>query len=112
MAPRMVLLIFALDLTAGVSKETGLLMVGGGIYVVIYSCTTLFAAMISVFVFKKALARHQWAGVLLLTFGLLLNGAGAAEEASLEGHAAFVAAGLCLITGGTVFHAAFWVMAE
>eukprot|EP00729_Bicosta_minor_P028608 gene28608-29551_t len=36
MAPRMVLLIFALDLTAGVSKETGLLMVGGGIYVVIY----------------------------------------------------------------------------
>ena len=78
----MVLLIFALDLTAGVSKETGLLMVGGGIYVVIYSCTTLFAAMISVFVFKKALARHQWAGVLLLTFGLLLNGAG--KPASLR----------------------------
>jgi hypothetical protein len=43
-APRTtVLWVLALDMFAGVTKETGLLLVGGSIYSVIYSCTTLFS---------------------------------------------------------------------
>ncbi|KNC82788.1 hypothetical protein SARC_04921 [Sphaeroforma arctica JP610] len=53
---------------------TGLLMVGSGVFVVIYSSSMLWTALLSRCLTDKQFSTLQWAGIGVLTCGLLLNG--------------------------------------
>ena len=71
---RRVLVPTAVDLCSGVLVMMGLLVVGSGVYVVIYSSCTAWTAVLSRLFLRRRLARMQWLGVALCTLGLAANG--------------------------------------
>lgn len=64
----------AVDLCSGVLVMMGLLVVGSGVYVVIYSSCTAWTAVLSHLFLRRRLTRMQWLGVVLCTLGLAANG--------------------------------------
>ena len=69
---RPILTVTFFDLTSGILITTGLLMLGGALYTVIYSSTTVWTALIAR-CSGEALSSGRWLGVLLVTAGMVLG---------------------------------------
>lgn len=109
---RTVLIGACIDFSSGALLTTGLLMLGGGIFVVIYSSTTVWTAMWATCT-GQSLSLSRWAGVLLVTSGMALSASG--NLAEVEGDVAAtmqVVIGCAVLVAGTMLHAAMFVYAE
>ena len=109
-----VLLCTVLDFVSGCLLTTGLLIIGGGIFVVIYSSTTVWTALWACCSGQR-LSSGRWAGVLLVFAGMVLNSStNFADAAASEGAAAsaFLGCGLGAAVIGTMLHAAMFVYSE
>jgi len=104
----------AIDLASGILTTSGLLLVGSGIYTVIYSSTTAWTAVISYVTGTSALSSGQWLGVALVTLGLGMNALGVLEDSSGDTpeHIHTLLLGCALLLLGTVFHAGAFVFNE
>jgi hypothetical protein len=71
-AGQLMLLVWV-DMAASTLILLGLLLVGSGIYVVMYSSTTLWTACIASCAGTATLSRRQWMGVWLLTAGVRMT---------------------------------------
>ena len=69
---RRILTATALDLISGCLLTTGLLVLGGGIFVVIYSSTTIWTALWARCSGQR-LSLGRWAGVVLVSGGMILS---------------------------------------
>ena len=131
-----VFLLVWVDMAASVLILLGLLLVGSGVYVVMYSSTTLWTAAIASLAKAQSLSSWQWAGVLCLTSGLVINGheqltrdqSGAghnldggavnvtvpATATTLHGSPSVAGSlmGSALIVVGSLLHATFFVLAD
>ncbi len=111
---RAVLAATALDLVAGWLCATALVQVGSGVYTVIYSSTTAWTAVIS-WLLGKRLVAGQWAGIGLVSLGLLVHALGVVGDSYVTDSAAesrALALGIATLLAGTVCHAAAFVFNE
>ena len=107
-----VLICTALDFVSGCLLTTGLLMVGGGMFVVVYASTTVWTALWARWS-GQHLSAGRWAGVLLVFAGMVLNSSQGLEQAAAESVAAStLVLGLCAVVVGTMLHAAMFVYSE
>ena len=108
-----VLICTALDFVSGCLLTTGLLMVGGGMFVVVYASTTVWTALWARWS-GQHLSAGRWAGVLLVFAGMVLNSSQGLEQAAAESVAAstLLVLGLCAVVVGTMLHAAMFVYSE
>ena len=84
------LLITLVDLLAASCCTTGLLMVGSGLFSIIYASTSAWTAVIGRVLLKRTMHVLRWVGVCVVTAGLVLygweTGAGKSEGAvGIEG---------------------------
>jgi drug/metabolite transporter (DMT)-like permease len=95
---RRILTATALDLVSGCLLTTGLLILGGGIFVVIYSSTTIWTALWARCSGQR-LSLGRWTGVVLVSGGMVVsasaNFADAAGDAVARIVAGCVASGAC-----------------
>lgn len=93
----------------------GLVYAGSSIYIVIYSSTTVFAAMWSKIILSKSLSSHQWIGVCIMVFGL---GVTALKDLEVPSTPAEMSVhhddliGICCILIGASVHALTWILIE
>lgn len=71
-----VLLAAAVDLASTLLSVSGLMLVGSGVYVIMYSSCTAWVAILSRALLGKRLPTLRWLGVALCTLGLVVNGWG------------------------------------
>lgn len=114
----------AVDLLSGVCITFGLLSVGGGTYVVIYSSVTAWTALLSWVVLRKPLSKRQVSAVALLCAGLALNTFSHAAPEDADTHAAGnhaehsaasslqFAVGVVVLLAGSVLHSLMFVLSE
>jgi drug/metabolite transporter (DMT)-like permease len=62
------------DMMSGASIMTGLLFVGSGTYVVIYSSCTIFSALLARRLLRRHLSRMRWLAVVCITVGVAASG--------------------------------------
>jgi len=109
---RRILIATAFDFTSGCLLTTGLLMLGGGIWVVIYSSTTVWTAVFACCTGQR-LAPGRWAGVLLVSGGMVLSASGNFADAAGDVTATMsLALGCASTLVGTMLHAAMFVYSE
>ena len=109
---RRILIATAFDFTSGCLLTTGLLMLGGGIWVVIYSSTTVWTALFACCTGQR-LAPGRWAGVLLVSGGMVLSASGNFADAAGDVTATVsLALGCASTLAGTMLHAAMFVYSE
>ena len=111
---RRIMIATALDFSSGILLTTGLLMLGGGIFVVIYSSTTVWTALWTRCTGQR-LASGRWMGVLLVTGGMILSASSGFAEALAANDAqaaTSVLLGCLALVGGTALHGAMFVYAE
>ena len=112
---RRLAVLLAVDLASSTLILLGLLLTGSGVYVVMYSSTTLWTACIAVCSGTAVLSGRQWIGVLCLTAGLTISGHAQLQHSSHT--AAAVGGGRALlgsamIVAGSLLHATFFVLAD
>lgn len=109
---RLILLTTALDFVSGMLLTTGLLMLGSGLFVVIYSSTTAWTALWARCTGQK-LSAGRWVGVLLVSGGMVVSASSNIAEASGDAQAtANIVVGCAVLLAGTVLHAAMFVQSE
>lgn len=111
---RRVLIATAFDFISGCSLTTGLLMVGGATFVVIYSSTTVWTALWAR-CWGEKLTSGRWTGVLLISGGMILSASGSLTDAVAAGDAAAtttIVLGCGALVVGTMLHAAMFVYSE
>ena len=96
-----------LDITAGALCQSGLLMVGSGVFTVVYSSTTAWTAIIS-FMGGHQLTTQQWLGVFTISFGLFVH----AADLHLSPDNVRLFVGLPILLVGTFLHAGAFVYNE
>ena len=109
---RSILFATALDFSSGCLLTTGLLMLGSGIFVVIYSSTTVWTALWAR-CSGQVLAPGRWAGVVLVTIGMVLGASSNFSDAAGDSVATtslFLGCAATLL--GTMLHAAMFVYSE
>ena len=125
---RRVVVASSIDLCSGLLVMIGLLSVGSGMYVIIYSSCTAWTAVISRVFLGKRLHPLQAIGVVLCTLGLCANGLASAlhvEETALvdtEDHPATrafhgqtrgaVVVGALAVLAGSILHSGMFVLVE
>ena len=107
-----VALLILVDLVSASLIQGGLLMVGSGVYVVMYASTTFWTAAIASASGATVLTARQWTAVLLLTGGLVINGHGQLSAAGSDGSGGTTVVGSSIILAGSALHALFFVLAE
>jgi hypothetical protein len=111
---RAVLAATAIDLVAGWLCAAALVQVGSGVYTVINSSTTAWTAVIS-WVLGKPLSTGQWAGIGLVSLGLLVHAVGVVGDsygADSAAESRALALGIATLLAGTVCHAGAYVFNE
>mmetsp|Transcript_13625 Transcript_13625/g.26310 ORF Transcript_13625/g.26310 Transcript_13625/m.26310 type:complete len:347 (-) Transcript_13625:127-1167(-) len=103
----------AIDISSGMLTTSGLLLVGSGVYTVIYSSTTAFTAVMSWFL-GQHLVSGQIISIAMITMGLVINGLAVIDAAgsASSAEALHVALGIICVLLGTVLHAAAYVFNE
>eukprot|EP01134_Creolimax_fragrantissima_P008547 CFRG8547T1 len=116
--PRLLGLCILVDMMAISLATTGLLMVGSGMFVVIYSSNTLWTALLSRILTKKVFETSHWIGIALLTLGLILNGfvshvprSTPANTSPTDIHSN-VQVGAVVVLCATALHSLFFVLTE
>ena len=100
------------DFSAGILLSTGLLMLGSGIFVVVYSSTTAWTAIIASCLGER-LTAGRWAGVLLVSTGMIISASSNFLDAVGDAKAtASLMVGCLASIGGTCMHAAMFVFSE
>lgn len=99
-----------LDFSSGLLVMLGLLSVGSAEFAVIYSSCTAWTAVLS-WICGIPLKPQEWAGVVLVTLGLLLNAAVKQEEGQGVDSSSSVIGSLVLLAG-TILHSACFVYNE
>jgi len=96
----------------------GLVYAGSSIYIVIYSSTTVFAAMWSKLILLKTLNNQQWIGICIMVFGLgitaledLEGGSSIFTPANITIHHDDLI-GICCVLIGASIHALTWILIE
>jgi drug/metabolite transporter (DMT)-like permease len=107
---RSVMKVICIDMAANVLLQSALILVGGGVFVVFYSSCTLWTAMISYCVSGKVLSGKEWAGILVLTIGLMFSAVFNHKDAGGEAHN--VALGGAMMLVGTLCHSLAFVVDE
>mmetsp|Transcript_11722 Transcript_11722/g.19093 ORF Transcript_11722/g.19093 Transcript_11722/m.19093 type:complete len:344 (-) Transcript_11722:743-1774(-) len=114
-----------IDLVSGMLTSSGLLLVGSGVYTIIYSSTTAWTAVLAWFLGEE-LPSTKWFGIAIVTLGLTINGIGVLEDSWVEyqskdddekaeahqHHAINVAIGVLFMILGTILHAGAFVYNE
>jgi len=98
-----------LDFGSAACTITGLLLVGSGIYTIIYSSGTAWTAVIS-WIYGKELHQGQWMGVFIVTLGLALNSYGIVDD--FGDFSQRLLLGSLVLFLGTVLHSASFVYNE
>jgi drug/metabolite transporter (DMT)-like permease len=108
-----VLMCTAIDFASGCLLTTGLLMVGGGTFVVVYASTSVWTAIWARCTGQR-LSFGRWAGVGMVFAGMVLHSSQGLMHAAAEGMAASTSLvlGLCAVVVGTMLHAAMFVVSE
>lgn len=102
----------AIDFSAGIMLTSGLLMLGGSVFVIIYSSTTVWTAIISTCMAQK-LAIGRWVGVVVVTVGMVVSSEANFEMTSGDDMATTaLLAGVVVCLTGTCLHAAMYVASE
>ncbi|GBG30914.1 Hypothetical Protein FCC1311_071352 [Hondaea fermentalgiana] len=102
-----------IDVSSGMLTSSGLLLVGSGVYTVIYSSTTAWTAVLS-WLLGQELLSGQWLGIAFVTLGLIMNGLGVLDAAgsASQAEAMHIFIGVVCVLVGTVLHAAAYVYNE
>ena len=110
---RVVLTCTAVDFASGCLLTTGLLTVGGGLFVLVYSSTTVWTALWAR-ASGERLSAGRWAGVLLVFCGMAFSSGNNVAQAAAEGAAAWTRLlfGIGALLVGTMLHAAMFVLSE
>jgi len=91
--------------------QYGLAVAGSSLYIVIYSSTTIWIALLSRIVIRRKLSSGQWIGCCIVVAGLAITGGNLASQLSDRSNAE-IALGAGMILFGSVSHAYTWVLVE
>lgn len=105
---RQVLVVSLIDSISQGFSVLGLEYAGSALYIVIYSGTTVWAAILSRIILSKRLSWTQWTGVLLLVVGLSIT----ASDSKNTAQGSDQGFGILLVTFGSMLHALTWVLIE
>ena len=73
------------DLLGQICAQVSIQMCGSGLFMVIYSSITVFAALFRWYVYGKSLSQGQWSGIFIISLGLMVTALGGkAEEGRWE----------------------------
>lgn len=89
----------------------GLVYAGSSIYIIVYSSTTIWAAVWSYFLLHKELISKQWVGIIMVVMGLSITAYDGKSTASASG-GMDVLVGISMIMLGSLTHALTWVLIE
>jgi drug/metabolite transporter (DMT)-like permease len=90
----------------------GLVYAGSSIYIIIYSSTTIWAALWSYFLLQKQLLGKQWIGILIVVFGLSITAYDDNTSSTVSKKSDDEMIGILLILFGSFTHALTWVLIE
>lgn len=103
--PKAIITMTLIDVFANIMTLTGQLMIGSGVYIVIYSSLTIWTALGSFFLLKRKLSLAMWLSVVVVTVGLAISGADA-----IKGSGASMLLGMAVALLGTMVHSCtYWV---
>lgn len=103
--PREIIVMTLIDVVATTTTLFGQLMVGSGIYNIIYSSVTIWSAVGSLILLKRRLTAWMWAGVAIVTVGLMVSGVGALTSFGTD-----KLIGMVVVLAGTILHSCvYWV---
>ncbi len=103
-----------IDFASAVLVTRGLLLVGSGVYTVIYSSTTAWTAVISYLSGTSKPSSSQWLGIAIVTLGLFANSYGVLLDANSASQAKAyqLLLGAIFVLCGTVLHGGAFVYNE
>ena len=73
------------DITGQICAQLAIELCGSGLYMVIYSSITVFAALFRWYFYKKQLLCKQWIGVIIITIGLCITALGGKDVLNDDG---------------------------
>eukprot|EP00521_Asterionellopsis_glacialis_P014409 CAMPEP_0195305114 /NCGR_PEP_ID=MMETSP0707-20130614/35693_1 /TAXON_ID=33640 /ORGANISM="Asterionellopsis glacialis, Strain CCMP134" /LENGTH=336 /DNA_ID=CAMNT_0040369139 /DNA_START=374 /DNA_END=1384 /DNA_ORIENTATION=- len=120
------LLTAAIDLISGMLLTGGILMTGGGVFVVLYNSCPAWTAILSRVFLKRKMSLLQTFGVSLVCMGLIVNVAGSHRQladsnsdgkdsissSESTSNVTTVLVGSVVVLVGCILHSAFFVMSE
>lgn len=73
------------DLLGQICAQVSIQMCGSGLFMVIYSSITVFAALFRWYVYGKSLSQGQWSGIFIISLGLMVTALGGKAEEGAGG---------------------------
>lgn len=103
--PKEIVVMSLIDVTATTLTLFGQLMIGSGLYIIVYSSLTIWSAIGSLLLLKRRMTWLMWMGVVVVTIGLMISGAGAFTT---FGPSKLIGMAVTLV--GTILHSGvYWV---
>jgi drug/metabolite transporter (DMT)-like permease len=107
------LLLAVIDIVSQGLCLIGLVYAGPSIYIIVYSSTTIWAAVWSYLLLNKALMWRQWVGIVTVVMGLSITAYDSkTTTATSSSGKADALIGIVLILLGSFTHALTWVLIE
>ncbi|TNJ26971.1 hypothetical protein GMRT_15098 [Giardia muris] len=103
--PRDIFVMTLIDVFATTLTLFGQLMIGSGLYIIIYSSLTIWSAIGSRILLKRKMSVWMWLSIGVVTVGLMVSGVGA-----LTSFGADKLVGMLITLVGTILHSCvYWV---
>lgn len=103
--PKEIIVMTLIDVSATTLTLFGQLMIGSGLYIIVYSSLTIWSAIGSLLLLKRHFTWLMWIGVVIVTIGLMISGVGAFTT---FGPSKLIGMAVTLV--GTILHSGvYWV---
>ncbi|ESU35483.1 Hypothetical protein DHA2_30448 [Giardia duodenalis] len=103
--PKEIIVMTLIDVSATTLTLFGQLMIGSGLYIIVYSSLTIWSAIGSLLLLKRHFTWPMWMGVVVVTIGLMISGVGAFTTFGLS-----TLIGMAVTLVGTILHSGvYWV---